>query len=85
MLHAKYMTVDDAVGVIGSSNMDYRSFALDYEIMMLGFGGNLVGLLHSNDEHYRQVSHELTLEEWRTRPWHQKYVNNVCRLASALM
>lgn len=85
VLHAKYMTVDDAVGVIGSSNMDYRSFALDYEIMMLGFGGNLVGLLHSNDEHYRQVSHELTLEEWRTRPWHQKYVNNVCRLASALM
>lgn len=79
------MTVDDKVGVIGSSNMDYRSFALDYEIMLLGFDGNLVDLLHRNDERYRQVSTELTLEEWRTRPWYEKYVNNVCRLTSALM
>ena len=85
VLHAKYMTVDDKVGVIGSSNMDYRSFALDYEIMLLGFDGNLVDLLHRNDERYRQVSTELTLEEWRTRPWYEKYVNNVCRLTSALM
>lgn len=85
VLHAKYMTVDDAVGVIGSSNMDYRSFALDYEIMMLGFDGNLVGLLKGHDEHYRRVSSELTLEQWQRRPWHEKYVNNVCRLASALM
>ncbi len=85
VLHAKYMTVDDAVGAIGSSNMDYRSFALDYEIMMLGFDGNLVGLLKGHDEHYRRVSSELTLEQWQRRPWHEKSVNNVCRLASALM
>jgi phosphatidylserine/phosphatidylglycerophosphate/cardiolipin synthase-like enzyme len=32
VLHAKFFTVDDVAGVIGSSNMDYRSFGLDYEI-----------------------------------------------------
>ncbi|QIK71992.1 cardiolipin synthase [Propioniciclava coleopterorum] len=85
VLHSKYMTVDDKVGVIGSSNMDYRSFALDYEIMLMAFDGNLVDLLHRNDAHYRQVSTVLTLEEWRQRPWYEKYVNNVCRLTSALM
>lgn len=85
VLHSKYMTVDGSVGVIGSSNMDYRSFALDYEIMLMSFEGNLVDLLHQNDAHYRSVSHQLTLQEWRERPWYEKYINNVCRLTSALM
>lgn len=85
VLHSKYMTVDDAIGVIGSSNMDYRSFALDYEIMLMGFGGNLVDLLHVSDAHYRDVSTELTLEEWRKQPWYARDVDNVCRLTSALM
>lgn len=85
VLHAKYLTVDSEIGVIGSSNMDYRSFALDYEIMMLGFGGNLVELLERNDQHYRDVSRELTLDEWLEQPWPARYLDNVCRLTSALM
>ena len=51
----------------------------------VGFGGNLVDLLHANDEHYRSVSHLLTLEEWREQPWWGRYLDNVCRLTSALM
>lgn len=85
VLHAKYFTIDNRVGVIGSSNMDFRSFALDYEIMMLGFGGDLVDTLHASDEEYRAVSRELTLAEWSKQPWYGRYVDNVCRLTSALM
>lgn len=85
VLHAKYLTIDDRVAVIGSSNMDFRSFALTSEIMLLAFGGDLVARLQRNDTAYREASRMLTLEEWRTRPWHQKYVDNVCRLTAALM
>ncbi len=85
VLHSKHLTIDDKVGVIGSSNMDYRSFALDYEIMLLAFGGNLVDLLHANDAMYREASKLLTLDEWRRQPWAARYVDNVCRLTSALM
>ena len=45
VLHAKYMTFDDEVGVIGSANMDFRSFGLNYEVMLLAFGGDLDDLL----------------------------------------
>ncbi len=40
VLHSKHFTIDDDVAVIGSSNMDLRSFALNYEVslMMLGRG-----------------------------------------------
>jgi len=55
VLHSKYMTVDDEVGVIGSSNMDFRSFALNYEVMLLAFGGDLDDLLRNNDAAYRAL------------------------------
>lgn len=85
VLHGKYLTIDDRVGVIGSSNMDFRSFSLNYEIMMLGFGGTLVQRLHENDDSYRAVSRVLTLEEWNQRSRSSRYVDNVCRLTAALM
>ena len=34
ILHAKHFSVDDDVAVIGSSNMDMRSFALNYEVSL---------------------------------------------------
>lgn len=85
VLHSKYMTVDGAAGALGSSNMDFRSFGLTYEVMLLFFGGHLVERLQANDEEYRQASRVLTLDEWRSRPWRQRYVDNVCRLTAALM
>ena len=85
VLHSKYLTVDDEIGVIGSSNMDYRSFALNFETMLLGFGGDLVGQLQAHSARYRSVSAELTLEEWLEQPWFRRYVDNVARLAAAVM
>ena len=85
VLHSKYMTVDERIGVIGSSNMDYRSFALDYEITLMAFGGDLVDKLHVIDDGYRSVSRLLTLEEWRKQPLAARYLDSVCRLTSALM
>jgi cardiolipin synthase len=35
MMHAKVVLVDDDLGVLGSANMDRRSFFLDYEIALL--------------------------------------------------
>ena len=42
VLHAKHFTVDDDVAVIGSSNMDMRSFALNYEISLMLLGRDIV-------------------------------------------
>ena len=35
MMHAKILLVDDEVGILGSANMDRRSFFLDYEIALI--------------------------------------------------
>jgi cardiolipin synthase len=84
VLHAKHFTVDDIVGIIGSSNMDYRSFGLDYEITLMSTGKEFVADMQAVADEYRSVCRELTLAEWRQRPKSQRYVENVMRLVSAL-
>ena len=84
-LHAVLHEDDGEVGVLGSSNMDFRSFALNYETMLLTFDGDLTQVLLDNDATYRAVSRELTLDEWAGQPWYSRYVDNVCRLTSAVM
>lgn len=84
VLHAKFFTVDDAVGVIGSSNMDYRSFGLDYEISLMGTDPAYVAELRQVADGYRTLSRELTADDWGKRSFVTRYVENVARLTSAL-
>jgi cardiolipin synthase A/B len=84
VLHAKHFTVDDSLAVIGSSNMDMRSFALNYEVVLMLTGTGVVSGLSAVQDSYRAISAELTLEEWRRRRWGPKYVDNVMRLTAAL-
>ncbi|NPD06135.1 cardiolipin synthase [Nocardioides sp. zg-1308] len=84
VLHAKFFTVDDALAVVGSSNMDYRSFALNYECVVLASSPELVTRLRVVQDDYRRLSTELTAEEWSRRGWRAAYVDNLMRLTAAL-
>jgi cardiolipin synthase len=84
ILHSKHFTVDEDVAVIGSSNMDMRSFSLNYEISMMFVGGEAVAHLREIEDAYREVCRELTLEEWEGRSQGAKYVDTVMRLTAAL-
>ena len=84
VLHSKHFTVDDDVAVIGSSNMDLWSFALNYEISLMLLGTPVVSRLREVEDSYRAMSKHLTLEEWDRRPARQKYLDNVMRLTAAL-
>jgi cardiolipin synthase len=84
VLHSKHFTIDDDVAVIGSSNMDLRSFALNYEVSLMLVGAPIVERLRVVEDAYRDVSRELTLDEWSQRPARLRYVDNVMRLTAAL-
>jgi cardiolipin synthase A/B len=84
VLHSKHFSVDDDVSVIGSSNMDIRSFNLDFEISVMCSSRSLTTAMRQVEDHYRSLSHELSLDEWSRRPLAKRYVDNVMRLTSAL-
>lgn len=84
VLHAKHFTIDDEVAVIGSSNMDMRSFSLNYEISVMLHGRHVVSQLREVEESYREQCTELTLDEWLTRPLRSKILDNTARLTAAV-
>nr|WP_264357475.1 cardiolipin synthase [Pseudarthrobacter sp. MM222] len=84
VLHAKHFTIDDEVAVLGSSNMDMRSFSLNLEVSVMLLGEDIVQRLRAVEDTYRDISHELVLEDWMKRPMLVKYVDNVARLTATL-
>ena len=84
VLHTKCFVVDDRYAVMGSSNMDMRSFGLNYEISLLTTGGDLVDDINEVIADYQRVSPELSLEEWEKRPLIRRYMESAMRLTSAL-
>ena len=84
ILHAKFFTIDDDIAVIGSSNMDQRSFGLNLEVSMLVRGASFVDDMRTIEDEYRAVSTELTLDRWLEQPLPSTVLDNLARLTSAL-
>ena len=84
VLHAKFFSIDDDVAVLGSSNMDMRSFALNYEVSLMLLGAESVATMREVQDTYRALCAELTLDEWVSRGRKATYVDNVMRLTAAL-
>lgn len=84
ILHSKHFTIDDHVAVLGSSNMDMRSFALNYEISLMMLGHEVVAAMREVEDTYRSLSRRLTLDEWSERSARTRYVDTVMRLTAGL-
>jgi cardiolipin synthase len=84
ILHAKHMTIDDDVSVIGSSNMDIRSLTLHMEMMLLVHGREFCDRMRAIEDAYRANSKQIHLDEWLRRPVLEKSFDNLMRLTSSL-
>jgi cardiolipin synthase len=84
ILHSKHISVDDQVAVVGSSNMDIRSFQLDLEVMLMVCGRPFVDQVKAVEDRYRRLSRELTATEWAKRGFWRSVLDNLMRLTSAV-
>jgi cardiolipin synthase A/B len=85
VLHAKFVLVDDYVSVIGSSNMDERSFALDLEVSVFIADRDFRRRMDAVVAEFHEASTLLDFDAWNRRPLWHKYADNVARLTSALL
>ncbi|HUL10677.1 MAG TPA: cardiolipin synthase [Methylococcaceae bacterium] len=84
-LHAKHMSVDDEIALIGSTNIDIRSFALNAELCMLIYDPKVIATLRDIQDRYIAESQLVIAEKWRNRPWLAKVTQNIARLADSLL
>ena len=84
-LHAKHMSVDDGMALVGSINLDIRSFALNAEIGLLCYDAGVVARMRQVEASYLAESDEVLLDPWRKRPAWRRSRDGIARLADTLM
>ena len=81
-LHAKSVLVDREVALVGSTNMDYRTFQLHYECGVLCYHMPVVEELLEDLDDIMAKSQRYTLEEWHKRPWLRKVGASILKLGA---
>jgi cardiolipin synthase len=84
-LHAKHVTIDDEIALVGSTNMDIRSFALNAEINLVIYDRSFVHELRRLQERYFANSERLNAATWKNRPLVDRVVQNTARLMDSFL
>lgn len=84
-LHAKSVMVDREVALVGTTNMDYRSFQLHHECATLLYDMPAVEDLFEDMDHIMAESRQVTMEEWSKRGLARKLLETVLKLFAIWM
>ncbi len=84
LVHEKFLAIDDEVGVVGSSNLDIRSFELNLECVVIVYNAVTARKLRRHHEALLTNSRRLSLAEWGKRPLWPSLLDSLARLTSAL-
>lgn len=85
LLHTKSLTLDGEVTLIGSANMDRRSFELNYENNILLHDAEATAAMRALQERYIAQSHEVTAADVAAWPLHRQLWNNTAALLSPVL
>ena len=77
LLHAKTLTVDDSVSLIGSSNLDLRSFDLNYENNILLQDTKITQAIRTRQQDYIDQSDRVELPQVLAWRYYRRVWNNV--------
>lgn len=85
MLHSKAIVIDDFLSIVGSANIDERSFIHNFEVNAFIYENKTA--LQLKELFVDDMAHckELSLEEWNNRQRRQKMKESFARLFSPLM
>lgn len=84
-IHVKTMVVDDYISVVGTANMDYRSFDLNFEVNAVVYGEKLAAELRRAFLEDIKDSEQIKPEVWSGRPLLKKLPERIARLLSPLL
>ncbi len=84
-IHSKLMIIDDDLTIAGSSNMDMRSFELNFETNVFIYDKETVKKAMKFFEEDLKVSVEINEKVWNNRPLWNRFVDSFYRLFSPLL
>ena len=85
LLHAKNLSIDGRLAVVGSSNVDLRSFQLNEEASLLLYDAASIARIEAIQQGYLAKSERLDPLHWQQRPRLRKLGENIARLMNSLL
>lgn len=85
LLHAKTISIDGMVALIGSANLDQRSFKINFECTLAVYDRALAGELSARQRAYAEASEPIDPEEWTQRSLASRLVDSTASLFSPLL
>jgi len=85
MLHAKLIAIDQQLAVVGSANMDIRSFQLNFEIASFLYTPGDVQQITQVIEGILRQSRQVSKEELEKKSKIREFSEDICRIFSPLL
>jgi cardiolipin synthase A/B len=85
IVHAKTLVADSQVALVGSANMDLRSFRLNFEVHALVHDETTATRLRETFDDDLAKSRRVDLEAWDARAWTLRVKEGAARLVSPLL
>ena len=84
-IHAKTMVVDGVFSTVGTTNMDYRSFNINFEVNALIYNKKISKQLTEFFKEDLKDCEKLELETWKARSKRTKIIEAIARLMAPLL
>ena len=85
LLHSKTLTLDGDITLIGSANMDRRSFELNFENNILLYDPLLTRAVRQRQQQYIENANTVTAEEVANWPLHRRLWNNCVAMMGPIL
>ncbi len=84
-VHSKAMIIDDNLAVVGSANMDYRSFDLNFEVNAMLYSKTITKQLQEAFNNDLKHSREINSTDWLNRPKYIHLFEKLVRLLAPIL
>jgi cardiolipin synthase len=84
-MHAKMFISDDDIALVGTANMDFRSFFLHFESGTIFYGGKTVQAVKDDFNDTFNLCKEITYKEFVNRPVSQKLTALLSKVVAPLL
>lgn len=84
-LHAKTVCIDGMLSYVGTTNLDSRSFFINFELSAVVLDYQIARELEQNFENDIKSSELFTAKTWKNETWYYKTFASLCRLLAPLL
>ena len=84
-VHAKTLVADRCLAMVGTANLDYRSFDLNFEVNAVVYDEEIANELADNFHLDLQNAEQIEIKAWLNRPKHIQLIEKIVRLISPML